>query len=82
MDVNKLKGKAQNLLREHGDKIESGLTKAEKFAKSKTTKHDEKIDKVTGKIRGLIPEDAKDEPKVEPTSPPAQPPTDVPPTAG
>jgi uncharacterized protein YjbJ (UPF0337 family) len=70
MDVEKLKGKAQNLLREHGDKIESGVTKAEKFAKSKTAKHDGKIDKVAGKIRGLIPEDPKDD-QTPPATPPA-----------
>jgi hypothetical protein len=57
MDVDKFKGKAQNLLKEHGDKIESGVAKAEKFAKRKTPKHGDKIDKVAGKIRGLIPDD-------------------------
>jgi hypothetical protein len=73
MDVEKLKAKAQDLLREHGDKIESSVTKAEKFAKSKTAKHDDKIDKVAGKIRGLIPDDPKDGP-TPPTTPPAPPP--------
>jgi hypothetical protein len=56
MDVDRIKGRAQNLLKEHGDKIESSVAKAERFAKSKTTKHDDKINKVAGKIRGLIPE--------------------------
>ena len=68
MDVEKLKGKAQDLLREHGDKIESGVTKAEKFAKSKTAKHDDTIDKVAGRIRGLIPDDPQTGPT--PGSPP------------
>lgn len=67
MDINKIKGKAQDLLKEHGDKIETGVGKAERFAKSKTSKHDEKIDKVAGKIRGLIPED---EEKDKPSDPP------------
>lgn len=71
MDVEKFKDKAQNLLREHGGKIESGVTKAEKFAKSKTTKHDDKIDKVAGKIRGIIPDDPKGGPTPPATPPPA-----------
>lgn len=69
MDINKIKGKAQDLLKEHGDKIEKGVGKAEKFAKSKTSKHDDKVDKVAGKIRGLIPKDEED-------------PSDPPPAAG
>lgn len=57
MDIDRLKGRAQELLKEHGDKIEKGVDKAEKFAKSKTSKHDDKIDKVAGRIRKLVPDD-------------------------
>jgi hypothetical protein len=59
MDVNKIKGKAQTFIKDHGEQIETGVSKAEKFAKSKSAKHDAKIDKVAGKIRGLIPPDEK-----------------------
>ena len=66
MDVNKLKaqaqvkaqefqGKAQDFLKEHHDQLEGSVTKAQKFAKSKTNRHDDKIDKMAGKIRGLLP---------------------------
>jgi hypothetical protein len=60
-DVNKLKGKAQAFIKDHEDQIETGVSKAETFAKSKTKnpKHDAHIDKVAGKIRGLIPPDPK-----------------------
>ncbi len=61
MDVNKIKGKAQTFIKDHGEQIESGVSKAEKFAKSKSAKHEAKIDKVAGKIRGLIPADEKKE---------------------
>ncbi|HEY7007845.1 MAG TPA: antitoxin [Jatrophihabitantaceae bacterium] len=71
MDVEKLKSKAQELgtkaqdktqqfLKDHSDQIESGVSKAEKFAKSKTPpKHTDKVDKAAGKIRSMIPHDEK-----------------------
>lgn len=81
MDVDKLKSKAQELqtkaqdksqqfLKDHSEQIESGVSKAEKFAKSKTPpKHTDKIDKAAGKIRGLIPHDDKPDGQPGPTPP-------------
>lgn len=66
MDVNKLKreaqklqGKAETFLKDHHDQLESGVTKAETFAKSKskTSKRDAQIDKVAGRLRDLLPSD-------------------------
>jgi len=72
MDVNKLKreaqklqGKAETFLKDHHDQLESGVTKAETFAKSKakTPKRDAQINKVAGRLRDLLP---SDEPKPGP----------------
>jgi hypothetical protein len=66
MDVNKLRreaqklqGKAETFLKDHHDQIESGVTKAETFAKSKTKneKRGAQIDRVAGKVREMIPSD-------------------------
>lgn len=59
MDINRIKSKAQGFLKEHSDKIEEGVGKAEKFAKTKSPKYSDKIDKVAGRVRGLIPEDER-----------------------
>ena len=50
-----LKNKAQDLVKEHGDKIEDGVEKAGDFAKKKFG-HDEQVDKVVDKIQGAIPD--------------------------
>ena len=69
MDVNKLRreaqklqGKAETFVKDHHDQIESGVTKAEQFAKSKAKnpKRGTQIDKVADKLRGLIPQDQPD----------------------
>lgn len=80
MDVNKLKGRAQEFLKQHEDKIEGGVGKAQQFAKSKTPKHGDKIDKVAGKLRGLIPDDGKpgDTPGQAPGQTPGQTPGSTP----
>lgn len=76
MDLNRIKGKAQDLLKEHGDKIEKGVDRAEKFAKSKSGKHEDKVDKVADRLRGMIPRD--DQPGTD-ASPPPPPATATPP---
>jgi hypothetical protein len=50
-----LKNKAQDLVKEHGDKIEDGVEKAGDFAKKKFG-HDEQVDKVVDKIQNAIPD--------------------------
>lgn len=56
IDFDNLKKKAEDLVKEHGDQIESGVDKAADFAKGRFG-HDETVDKVAGKIKGLIPDD-------------------------
>lgn len=53
IDFDALKNKAEEALREHGDKIEDGLDKASDFAKSKFG-HGDQIDSVTGKAKDFI----------------------------
>ena len=71
MDVNRLKGRAQDFLKQHEGQLESGVSKAQQFAKNRTAKHGDKIDKVAGKLterlRGLTPDD---EPAPNPTPEP------------
>jgi hypothetical protein len=55
IDFEGLKNKAEDLVEEHGDKIEQGVEKAGDFAKSKFG-HDETVDKVVDKIQDLIPD--------------------------
>jgi glutathionyl-hydroquinone reductase len=55
IDFNELKNKAEDLLEEHGDKIEQGVEKAGEFAKNKFG-HDETVDKVVDKIQEMIPD--------------------------
>jgi hypothetical protein len=50
-----LKNKAQDLVKEHGDKIEDGVEKAGEFAK-KRFGHDEQVDKVVDRIQEAIPD--------------------------
>jgi MT0933-like antitoxin protein len=54
MDFDNLKNKANELLKEHGPKIEEGVEKAGEFAKSKFG-HEETVDKVVDKIQDMIP---------------------------
>lgn len=55
IDFEGLKNKAEDLVEEHGQKIEDGVEKAGEFAKSKFG-HDETVDKVVDKIQDLIPD--------------------------
>lgn len=49
------KDKAQDLAREHGDKIEQGLDKASDFIQSKTPDSiDDKVQATTDKAKGLV----------------------------
>ena len=66
IDFDALRNKAQDALKEHGDKIEQGLDKAAGFAKSKVAGHDEKIDGVTQKAKSFLGKFDK------PDKPPAQ----------
>lgn len=54
MDFDDLKDKAEDLLQEHGDKIEKGLDKAADIAGDKFG-HEEQIDAGVDKLKGLIP---------------------------
>lgn len=55
MDFDALKGKAEDLLDEHGDKIEDGVEKLGDVVKGKFG-HEEEVDGVVGKIKDLIPD--------------------------
>ncbi|RSM41883.1 antitoxin [Amycolatopsis balhimycina DSM 5908] len=67
IDFEALKGKAEEALREHNDKIEEGLDKAAGFAKSKFAGHDEQIDSGVEKAKDFL--DKFDD---TPDNPPAQ----------
>ncbi|MDQ7805900.1 antitoxin [Amycolatopsis sp. A133] len=54
IDFEALKGKAEEALREHNDKIEEGLDKAAGFAKSKFAGHDSQIDSGVEKAKDFI----------------------------
>ena len=54
IDFEALKGKAEEALREHNDKIEEGLDKAAEFAKSKIAGHDEQIDSGIEKAKSFL----------------------------
>lgn len=56
MDFDSLKDKAEDLLQEHGDKIEQGVEKAGDIAAEKFG-HEEQIDKAVDKIKDLIPDE-------------------------
>ncbi|MPZ85214.1 MAG: antitoxin [Actinophytocola sp.] len=55
IDFDDLKNKAQDLVEEHGDKIEGGVEKAGDFAK-KRFGHAEQVDQVVDKIQDAIPD--------------------------
>jgi hypothetical protein len=55
INFDELKNKAQDLVNEHGDKIEDGLEKAGEFAKGKFG-HEQQIDTVVDKAKDLIPD--------------------------
>jgi hypothetical protein len=54
IDFEALKGKAEEALREHNDKIEGGLDKAAGFAKSKFAGHDSQIDTGVEKAKDFL----------------------------
>jgi hypothetical protein len=54
IDFDALRNKAQDALKEHGDKIEHGLDKAADFAKAKFAGHDSKIDGATDKAKAFL----------------------------
>ncbi|GEL19136.1 Rv0909 family putative TA system antitoxin [Pseudonocardia asaccharolytica] len=55
MDLNSLKGKAEELLNEHGDKVEAAAEKVGDLVKDRYG-HDEQVDQVVGKIKEMIPD--------------------------
>lgn len=55
IDFNELKKKGEDLLEQHGDKIEQGVEKAGELAKNKFG-HADKVDKVVDKIQDAIPD--------------------------
>jgi hypothetical protein len=58
INFDELKNKAQELVNEHGDKIENGLDKAGDFAKQKFG-HEQQIDSAVDKLQELIPDKPK-----------------------
>ena len=54
IDFDNLKNKAEDLLEQHGDKIEAGVAKAGDFAKGKVG-HEQTVDKIVDKVQDLIP---------------------------
>ena len=67
INFDELKNKAQDLVKEHGDKIEDGVEKAGEFAK-KQFGHDQQVDTVVDKIQDFIPDKPAGEPKDEPNA--------------
>ncbi|NMH98343.1 antitoxin [Pseudonocardia sp. K10HN5] len=55
VDFNALRGKAEELLNQHGDKVETATDKVGDLVKGKFG-HDEQVDQVVGKIKDLIPD--------------------------
>ncbi|HVK21464.1 MAG TPA: antitoxin [Actinokineospora sp.] len=55
IDFNELKNKAEDLVEQHGDKIEQGVEKAGEFVKGKFG-HAEQVDGVVDKIQDMIPD--------------------------
>jgi hypothetical protein len=64
INFDELKNKAQDLVNQHGDKIEDGVEKAGEFAKKKFG-HEQQVDSVVDKIQDMIPDKpaAGNEPK-------------------
>lgn len=54
INFDELKGKAQEALKEHGDKIDQGIDKAADFAKSKVSGRDAQIDDAVEKAKGFL----------------------------
>jgi hypothetical protein len=75
INFDEIKNKAQDALREHGDKIEEGLDKAAGFAKSKVEGHDSKIDGGVEKAKEFLDKFSgkPDEGGQPPATPPQQP---------
>jgi hypothetical protein len=61
IDFDNLKNKAEDLLEQHGDKIEQGVEKAGEFAKQKFG-HEGTVDQVVDKVQDLIPDKQDGEP--------------------
>lgn len=55
MDFDALKGQADKLLNEHGDKIEDGAEKVGEIVKEKFG-HAEQVDTVVEKIKDFVPD--------------------------
>jgi hypothetical protein len=55
VDFDALKGQAEKLLNEHGDKIEDGAEKVGEIVKDKFG-HDEQVDTVVEKIKDFVPD--------------------------
>lgn len=55
MDFDALKGKAEELLDEHGDKVEDGVEKLGEVVKEKFG-HAEQVDTVVEKIKDFVPD--------------------------
>jgi ABC-type transporter Mla subunit MlaD len=71
IDFDALKNKAQDALKQHGDKIDQGIDKAAGFAKGKIAGHDSQIDGATEKAKAFLD---KFEGKPDQTPPPEPPP--------
>ncbi|WP_216213321.1 antitoxin [Amycolatopsis aidingensis] len=54
INFGEMKQKAQEQLGKHSDKVEQGLDKASKFAKSRFGDHSEKIDNATQKAKDAL----------------------------
>ncbi|NMH90045.1 antitoxin [Pseudonocardia bannensis] len=55
VDFNALRGKAEELLNAHGDKVEDATEKVGDLVKGKFG-HDEQVDQVVDKLKDLIPD--------------------------
>ena len=53
VDFDELKGKAEGLLKEHGDQVEAGIDKAADLAGQKFG-HEEQIDNAADKLKGFL----------------------------
>lgn len=65
MDLDGLRNKAEDLLREHDDQVAKGVDRAEELAKQRVRGHDEQIDQAADRLRRLLP-DSGDAPSTEP----------------
>ncbi|GAY11807.1 Rv0909 family putative TA system antitoxin [Pseudonocardia sp. N23] len=55
VDFDALKGKAEELLNEHGDKIEDGAEKLGEIVKGRFG-HEDQVDTVVDKIKDFVPD--------------------------